>query len=80
MPGDCVEGNPMPSTGTYGAEVFESFRLISRRAFGYLSKRAEVDLDPWTYYNLPVLGIDALSVGDRADGALGSRRVELPTT
>ena len=69
----------MPCTGTYGDSVFESFRWISRRAFDYLIKGSGVDLDPWTYYNLPVLGIDALSAAERAAETLGSCRIELPT-
>ena len=78
MPGDCAEGNRMPSTGTYGAAVSEPSRLIIRRSFDYISKGLDVDLGPWTYYSLPVLGIDALSAGGRAEGALGSCRIELP--
>ena len=68
----------MPSTGRYGTAVFEAWRVIPKYDFAFLSGGSKPDLDPWTYYNLPVLGIDALSAGSRSKDVLGSCRIELP--
>ena len=78
MPVDTVDGNLMPSAGKYGTEVSESRRTIPKRDFFFLIDGAVPDLDPWAYYNLPVLGIDPLSAGARASGTLGSCRIEHP--
>lgn len=78
-PGDTIEGNLMPSVGKYGTAVFEARRPLPKCDFLFLIGGTIPDLDPWTYYNLPVLGIDELAAGARGSGTLGSRRIEMPT-
>ena len=69
----------MPSTGRYGAAVFEDWWVIPKRDFPFLSDGAVPGLDSRAYYNPPAHGIDALADGARNAGTLGSRRIELPT-
>ena len=69
----------MPITGKYGTAVSEVWRVIPKRDFFSPNDVATPDLDHWAYYNLPVLGIDALTAGTRAGGTLGSCRIEHPT-
>ena len=68
----------MPSTGRYGTVVFEAWRAIRKTDFFLLSGGSVPDLDPGAYYNLPVLGIGALSAGARSKDTIGSCRIELP--
>ena len=68
----------MPSAGKYGTAVFEARRTVPKRDFFFLSDGTAPDIDHWAYYNLPFLGIGALSDLARAGATLGSCRIELP--
>ena len=61
-----------PSLGDYETCLLEAWRKTSDEAYSVNMPGVPIDLDGWTYYNLPVLGQSAYLFGDRKKQTLAS--------
>ena len=74
--GDAITGVIRPSRGKYHDCAFGGRRTCSKEEFSLCmgGVRCPIDLDPWAFYSLPVLGQDGYLLGPKSDSALNAAR------
>ena len=88
--GDAVTGAICPSMGKYHDCILDGRRTISRKEMdcgvrtpkgGPNSPRCPIDLDPWAFYPLPVLGQEGFILGaPKSDAVINTARFMAPHT